>query len=273
VTGVAWSISLREADTDRVIAEESAGEVLRTASVGKVLLLFRMAELLERGAVAPDQLLTRLPADAVADSGIWQYLSADRMTILDLCELVGMVSDNLATNVLLRLAGVEGVASTASRRGMRATALHDRVRDVRGPDDPPTLSSGTAAELAHLMSGLHRGALVGGGVTGRVHGWLGKGMDLSQVAAGWGLDPLAHLAADRGLRLVHKTGTDLGVRADIGVLTGPAASVAYAVIANWEDSAFPELRDEVLDRQRSVGRSIAEIARGGSWPDRLPCDW
>ena len=152
---------------------------------------------------------------------------------------------------------------------MRVTALHDRVRDVRGPDDPVTLSSGSAAELAHLMSGLHRGALAGGAVTGRVHGWLSKGLDLSQVAAGWGLDPLAHLAADRGLRLVNKTGTDLGVRAESGVLTGPATSVAYAVIANWDDSAFPELRDEVLDRQRQVGLCIAEIARSGSWPDRL----
>jgi beta-lactamase class A len=261
VSGVGWSISLRDADTDAVIHEESADEVRRTASVGKVLLLFRVAELLARGEIERGELLTRLPEDAVADSGIWQYLSTEGLAVQDLCELVGMASDNLATNVLLRRVGLSGVARTASRRGMVRTALHDRVRDVRGPADPATLSSGTAAELAHLMSGLHRGARSGGGVTTRVHAWLSKGLDLSQVAAGWGLDPLAHLDPDRGLRLINKTGTDRGVRADVGVLSGPAANIAYAVIANWDEGVAPDLRDVVLARQRQLGLIIAAHAR------------
>ncbi len=262
MSGVSWSISLRDADSGAVIQQESADRVLRTASIGKVLLLFRIAELLERGSLGPDELVTRLPEDVVADSGIWQYLSADAMTVQDLCELIGMASDNLATNVLLRLVGTAGVASTASRRGMKLTALHDRVRDIRGPQYPPTLSSGTAEELAHLMSGLHRGARSGDAVTGRVRGWLSKGLDLSQVAAGWGLDPLAHSAPDRGLQLFHKTGTDSGVRADVGVLSGPARNIAYAVIANWDEGREPEQRDRVLARQRDIGTIIAAHARG-----------
>lgn len=270
MSGVRWSISLQDADTDEIIEQEAADDVLRTASIGKVLLLFGVAELLERGEADLSERLTRTPQDAVADSGIWQYLAADSMTVNDLCELVGMVSDNLATNVLLRRVGLAGVAAIASRRGIRSTALHDRVRDVRGPDDPPVLSSGTAGELAALMSGLHRGARAGGGVTGRVHGWLSKGLDLSQVAAGWGLDPLAHLEPDRGLRLLHKTGTDRGVRADVGVLAGPTANIAYAVIANWDDEREPEQRDPVLARQREIGMIIAARVLGRSRPSGDP---
>lgn len=261
MTSVRWSISLRDAGTDSILFEEHADEVLKVASIGKVLLLFRVAELLERGDLQVGELLVRTPEDTVADSGIWQYLTVDALPVGDLCELVGMVSDNLATNVLLRRVGLAGVASTAARRGMTVTTLHDRVRDVRGREHPATLSTGSAAELAHLMSGLHRGVAAGGTVTGRVHAWLAKGMDLSQVASGWGLDPLAHQDADLGLSVVNKTGADSGVRAEIGLLTGSSRTVAYAVLANWDDDAEPQARADVLARQRELGLAVASAAR------------
>lgn len=261
MSSVRWSISVRDADTDEVLLEEGADAVLRTASIGKILLLIRVAELLERGALDARDLLTRMPQDTVADSGVWQYLDVDTLSVGDLCELVGLASDNLATNVLLRRVGLDGVASAASARGLTATALHDRVRDVRGPGDPVTLSTGCAAELAHVMVGLHRGARAGDAVTGRVRSWLSKGMDLSQVASGWGLDPLAHLEEDLGLSVVNKTGTDHGIRAEVGLLSTSSSTIAYAVLANWDDLAEPEGRHVVLARQRELGLFVAGVAR------------
>ncbi len=81
------------------------------------------------------------------------------------------------------------------------------------------------------------------------------------MAAGWGLDPLAHHEAAEDLRVVNKTGTDSGVRADVGVLTGPAASIAYAVVVNWDASGADDL-DAVLARQRDVGVFVVQTARG-----------
>jgi beta-lactamase class A len=72
------------------------------------------------------------------------------------------------------------------------------------------------------------------------------------VASAFGLDPLAHVRPDRGLRLRHKTGTDDGVRAEAGLLDGPEASLAYAVLARFDD----ERRDEVLGVMRSLGGAI-----------------
>ena len=162
----------------------------------------------------------------MADSGVWQHLSVDELSVGDLCQLIGMASDNLATNVLLARVGLAGVAASAAGLGLVRTGLHDRVRDVRLESDPPTLSTGSAGELVRLMIDLPPLVL----------GWLGNGLDLSQVAAGWGLDPLAHQDFDLGLRLVNKTGTDDGVRADVGVLTGPTRRIGYAVVANWDNS-------------------------------------
>jgi beta-lactamase class A len=130
------------------------------------------------------------------------------------------------------------------------------------------LSSGCATELAQLMSDLSREFRQGDAAAGRVRGWLGKGMDLSQVGSGWGLDPLAHSGADLGLQVMNKTGTDAGIRAEVGVLTGPAANVAYAVLANWNEVDQPERRSAVLQRQSMIGWQIAAVAHGrrASWP-------
>lgn len=247
-----------------VLFERHPDRMLRTASIGKVLLLQHVAALLADGTVDPGELLTRTDDDRVADSGIWQYLSIDRLPIVDLCTLVGMASDNLATNVLLRRFGVDDVAATARRLGLQRTALHDRVRDHRTDADPPTLSTGTAGELTALFTRLARQREAGEPVATQVFDWLAKGLDLSLVAAGWGLDPLAHHELDRGLSVRNKTGADVGVRAETGVLTGPARTVAYTVIANWTETDRSDRRAEVLRRMRRLGRRIEDAARGGT---------
>jgi beta-lactamase class A len=157
------------------------------------------------------------------------------------------VSDNLATNVLLRAVGLGAVAVTATRLGLHATALHDRVRDARGAGHPPTLARGSAGELSALMGRLDE----------RVLRWLAAGADLSMVAGGLGLDPLAHAEADRGIVLRHKTGTDVGVRADAGLVGGARRTLAYAVIAAWDATAGDQ-RDAVLAAMREVGVALRQ---------------
>jgi beta-lactamase class A len=228
----------------------------RTASVGKVLLLIAVARLIADDRLDPEMTTTRLPADAVADSGLWQHLRQQSLSVLDLAVLVGAISDNLATNVLLRLVGIASTAAVAELLDLEVTRLHDRVRDIRGPQDPPTLSTGTAAELAGLFGRLHRGRALGPAVSTRVLDWLNLDSDTSMVAGAFGLDPLAHTAPDRGRWLAHKTGTDLGVRADVGLLRGPRRSVAYAVLAEFDD----DRRGEVLAEMRDWGLRIADLA-------------
>jgi beta-lactamase class A len=46
--------------------------------------------------------LARTAEDPVVDSGLWQHLAAEALSAGDLAVLVGAVSDNLATNTLLR---------------------------------------------------------------------------------------------------------------------------------------------------------------------------
>lgn len=90
--------------------------------------------------------------------------------------------------------------------------------------------------------------------------WLAARSDLSMVAAAFDLDPLAHAEPDRGITLIDKTGTIGTARIDVGIVTGPAAQIAYAVLANWAVEKDP--RDEVLAAMREIGRRIRHAVGG-----------
>ena len=259
-----WSVQVVDATSGEVLFERHADRSLRTASIGKLLLLDHVSASIISGVADPHEVLTRTDEDRVADSGLWQYLATDALPVADLCELVGGASDNLAANVLLRRFSLADVAATAARNGLRRTALHDRVRDVRGPADPPTLSTGSAAELTSLLVRRYRERIAGNESAARLLDWLAKGLDLSMVASGWGLDPLAHKGSDRGLQVWNKTGTDAGVRAETGLLAGPARTVGYTAIANWDPGSDDDRRGTVLRRMRRLGRHLERAVRGAA---------
>jgi beta-lactamase class A len=253
---VEWSVCLRDAATSEVLASVEADRVLRTASIGKLFLLIEVARQAEEGELDLGEELVRTDDDAVADSGLWHLMRRDAFTVDDLCWLVGALSDNLATNVLVRRFGIDAVTATSSSLGFVRSALLDRVRDDRGPEDPWTLSAGCAGELSDLLARLHRGEIVSASVSARVLRWVTANTDLSMVASSFGLDPLAHAEPDRGVTLVNKTGTISTMRADVGVASGPSAAVAYAVLASWPEDSPHDLRDRVLAEMATIGTAI-----------------
>ena len=253
---VEWSVCVRDAASSEVLAAVEPDVVLRTASVGKLFLLIEIARQAEAGDLDLGEELVRTDDDAVADSGLWHLMHRESFTIADLCWLVGGFSDNLATNVLVRRIGIKAVAATSTSLGFEHSALLDRVRDDRGLDDPWTLSAGCADELSDLMARLHRGEIVSAQVSARVLRWVAANADLSMVASAFGLDPLAHTEPDRGITLINKTGTISTVRADVGVVTGPDAEVAYAVLASWPDDADRDPRERVLADMAGIGAAI-----------------
>ena len=121
--------------------------LLRTASVGKVFLLVEVADRLERGVLDPQQPLRRDRVAPVADSGLWQHLASRRRSrSRDVACLVGAVSDNWATNVLLDLVGLAAVQAAGPRRWRPAGSAAARPGPRRPRARPP----------GHAQRGLRR---------------------------------------------------------------------------------------------------------------------
>ena len=266
--GVTWSVHVTDVATGEVLLDQNGGAVLPCASIGKILVLIEAARRFEAGTLDPAALLERTREDAVGDSGIWQDLRTSALPATDACALIGAVSDNLATNVVLRALSLEAVATTARELKLGNVTLHDRVRDQRAPDMAPHLATASARSLAQLFARLHRDELASPQVSLTVRTWLAANTDLSMVASAWGLDPLAHRAGDAPLvGLANKTGTDLGVRADAGTVSSPHRTIAYAVLAHWRSSETS--RDEgtlsyapSLARMREIGRDAGAARHG-----------
>jgi len=255
---ISWGLAVRSGETGEVLGEFGADTVFSTASVGKVLLLAEAARQIESGTVVGSEPLDRRDVPPVADSGLWQHLVVDVLPLEDVCTLVGALSDNLATNVLLRRIGADEVDALAKELDLSVTALHDEVRDVRENGVPERLSSGSAAELSAFFVRLHQGRVVDAAVSARVRRWLSIDADLSMAASAYALDPLSHQAPDRGVDLFHKTGTDAGVRVDTGLVVADEVVVTYAFIANWDKAV--DLRDEALRAMRELGDELVALA-------------
>lgn len=254
--GAQWSISIRRDEEPSAFAEHGSSTLLRTASVAKVFVLVELADRLARNAIDAGQLVDRRDTVAVHDSGIWHAMHVDRLPVVDLALLVGAVSDNWATNALIDVCGLDRIQARAAAMAPGGSMLHDYVRNHRTAGMPETLSHGCADDWAAVVQRLY----FGDDAVGRdVLSWLAQDADLSMVAAAFDLDPLAHDVEDLGLRLWHKTGTDDGVRADVGVLRSSSAVVSYAVICNWPRTG-PDLRRPVLATMRRIGDKIRSVA-------------
>ncbi|MGA7049936.1 MAG: serine hydrolase [Mycobacterium sp.] len=259
---IEWSICIRD-HAGRKLASRNPNFSMKTASIGKLLLLAEVARQCDAGELDNTELLGRDPKLLVADSGIWQYLRVDKLSIHDLCVLIAAVSDNIATNVLLKRVGFQRLRELSGALGLIETGLLDYVRDHRGPDDLWTLSIGSAAELSRFMNQMTRKELISQNVSEQLDRWLATGVDLSMVASAFGFDPLAHSESDRELYIRNKTGTDTGIRADVGIVGNGSMRLSYAAIANWE-AVDPSLRDTALAAMRSIGKALRDILQEGS---------
>ncbi len=270
LSATSWSIVVQDARSGEVLWQHDPHVLLRTASVAKVFVLVELADAILAGRLSESVLLDRRRVAPVGDSGLWQHLEVTELPAGDVARLVGTLSDNWATNVLIERLGLDSIQRRARETATRGSMLHDLVRDER--TDATTLSLGCASDWATLFAGLVSGTLVSSGVSELVGGWLSTSADLSMVASAFGLDPLSHVQPTHGLRLWSKTGTDEGVRAEVGALLVGDQRLAYAVICNWTHDAEDahdaehtqdpeEPRQAVMAAMREIGEEILRLVR------------
>ncbi len=250
---------MRDVRSGEVLLQHDPDTLLRSASVAKVFVLVELADAIVQGRLSAGELLDRRDVSPVGDSGLWQHLSTPVLPAGDVARLVGTVSDNWATNVLIERLGLPAVQARAHDLAPGGSMLHDLVRDERPAGT--TLSKGCGSDWASLFAGLAAGRLVSPDVSGLVLGWLGASADLSMVASAFGLDPLSHTEPTDGVTLWNKTGTDGGVRADVGVVDVRGRQLAYAALCNWspEDEAP---RVAVMTAMQALGNRVVELAQG-----------
>ncbi|MHC2998417.1 beta-lactamase [Microbacterium sp. HJ5] len=252
-------ISVRITDLDRggsVLAGDDF-VTLPVAGLGVVPLLIEVAAAFEAGTLDQFEIIDRGNVQPVAVGGVWQHLKAPALPLSDLAVLTASTGDALAANALLARVGIPAVRARIEKLGLAQSALLDRFRDERGPDDAPHFALGSSRELAEVFAALVNSQVVSAGVSAQVAEWLSLNHDLSLVASATGLDPFSHENDEHGLLFINKTGRDAGIRVEAGVLAGPRAGVSYALIVCFDDlSIYHRMRAH--EAFRTLGVELME---------------
>ena len=197
---------------------------LPVGGLGVVPLLIEAAAAFESGRLDPLEIIDRASVHGAAHGGVWQHLKAPALPLTDVAMLAASSGDALAVNALLHRVGLQSVRARVEQLGLRRTALLDRFRDDRGPDDAPHLALSTAREMAQVFAGLVNSTVVSPGVSAQVAEWTGRAP---------------------------------GVRAEAGVLGGPRAGISYALIVNFDDLSIAH-RLRAHDAFRVLGVELME---------------
>ena len=256
-SGARVSVRIDELDGGAEVLVGDDFLTLPVGGLGVVPLLVEVAASIEAGTIDALEIIDRSTVHGSAVGGMWQHLKAPALPIADVAVLAAAAGDALAANALLQRVGLQAVRARSEQLGLRRTALLDRFRDDRGPDDAPHVALSTAREMTQLFAGLVNSTVVSPGVSAQVAEWLSLNHDLSLVASATGLDPFAHENDQHGLLFVNKTGRAAGVRAEAGVLGGPRAGVAYALIVNFDDLSISH-RLRAHDAFRVLGVELME---------------
>ncbi|HEY1367752.1 MAG TPA: serine hydrolase [Gaiellaceae bacterium] len=233
--------------------ELHADETFRTASVIKVALCCAVLEL---GVGLAEVVELPPPGERVAGGGILKQLEIESVSLRDAIELTITLSDNVATNALVELCGVDRVNAFLVGIGLAETRL-------LGPVDFARIEGGigvtTPREQTRLMTALAREEILTPQLCRYLVAVLGRQHYQDQIPRWLPWNPYAQYhGRTQPLTVANKTGELDGLRADVGLLAHEErGTVAVAV---FTDGAA-DLRESVdVEGSLAVAECGAAIA-------------
>jgi len=231
-----FAVYARNRDTDEVVAV-SADAVLPTASAAKQFVLLSYAQQVSAGRLDPNARVELTVADHVLGSGVLRHCAPGiRPTLEDLAFLMIIVSDNLATNVLLReVGGPANVNLLMDRLGLPTARIHSPiVFGDPGDDDVLEFATSTARDLAESFAVCSETPPAGypDDAAARCRAILRRQQHHDKLARHL---PWSEHPVDFGIELpvtvYAKTGSYPGVSTDAGLFTTGTSSWVAAVMA------------------------------------------
>ena len=220
-----------------------ADEPYVAASVIKLLVLCEAYRQFERGILSRGELIPVRQEDKVPSCGAAAYLhDGISLTLKDLCVLMIILSDNTATNLLIRKLGMDNINRSARELGFEKTRLNRLLFDAKA----------SAAGIENYFAPSE---------IGRFYELLWKGELVSAAASREMLEILKNQEINykipsmlpEDLPVAHKTGEDSGITHDTGIIYAPHPFILCFASNNTD---VPETEQfirtaarEVYDRQ------------------------
>ncbi len=191
-------------------------KIVSAASIIKLPVLVAFFQDVDAGKIRLDQSLTMTKADLADGSGNMQYQKPDtKFTALDVVTRMIVISDNTATNMLIRtLGGKDALNSRILSWGITSTSIKTPLPDLKGTN---TTSS---KDLVNLLHKINQGELVSLKSRDRIIG----------IMQGTKTRTLLPQGLEENAAIAHKTG-DIGtILGDAGIIDMPNGKRYIGVI-------------------------------------------
>ena len=188
-----------------------AEDPIEAASVIKLLVMIEAFRQREAGELSFEEEHALEDWERLPSCGTLKNMHAGiRMTLKDLVQLMIIVSDNAATNILIRRLGMEKINRTIDALGLTGTRLNrllfDAEASARG-----VINTVSAADMGRLLEAVWRGTLVSEQASREMLDFL-----LDQQLNG----KLPFYLHSQDIDVAHKTGEDEALSHDVGILFG-----------------------------------------------------
>lgn len=236
-----------------VIVNQTTGErlelhperVFPAASMIKVPIMYEIMRQAAAGAISLDSCLKATPSFRAGGAGVLKELRPDiEMTVRELVTLMIILSDNTATNMLIDLAGMDGINRTIRDLGLKSTVLRRRMMDfaaaLAGKENETS-----AADMALMFTIIYDS----GDLPASYGALMLDILKRQQIR-----DKLPFFLPEDTI-LAHKTGTLTGIEHDGGVLFLPGGPYIAVVLTGGHDANYRGL--QLVAR---IGQAIYEYA-------------
>ncbi|WP_137150902.1 serine hydrolase [Devosia sp. FKR38] len=230
-------------------------QISATASCIKLFLLVALFAQAERGQVSLDERTVVAPGDHVGGSGVLKHLSPGvGLSWRDVATLMIVLSDNIATNMVIDQIGLEVVNQTIHALGFRQTHLVNRIDFDAIGGDIAKLAVSTAADSVACLKGLAMGTVVSPEASRAMLDILSRQHYVDLLPRYLPYDPYARdLGRQSAVSVAGKTGFFPGFRGDIVLLGKGDEQVVMAAFASGADLSFAP--------ENAIARALGEIGR------------
>ena len=216
---------------------------LVAASVIKIPIMVEAFRQFESGELNPLATYRIKPEDKMPSCGALNRMHDGlEVTLRDLVELMIVLSDNSATNILIDRLGIARVNATLEAEGLRVTRLRRKLFDKAGME--AGLSNHVCArEIGLLLERMYAGTLVSPQASA----------EMLEILRNQRLNgKMPFFLKPRGIACAHKTGEDDGITHDVGVVYARRPFVLCMLSEETDVPAFERLIQD-------VARELAEL--------------
>lgn len=234
LAGFQGKVSLYAKNLDTGATYNSGGEQpVRTASTIKLAIMTECFAEANEGKLNMAERLTLTPNEKVPGAGLLQEFSdGDQLPISDLIDLMIVMSDNTATNMLLERIGGNAVNARMQQLGFEQTRIMRKVGGSKSSSFKPGVTTEGAKpenkqwglgrssphEMVMLMEKLYRGELVSKASSDEMLTILKRQRDRDGI----GRDM-------QDVEVADKTGALDHLRSDVGIIFSKHGNIAMAI--------------------------------------------